>query len=172
MTAARHADAIRSYLNYVCQCAEITDADDWRDWVRRTLGSNAGRPDWVLRALAGPATVGLSIGMLGSACTPENGLEDGSGGRPTATGGVATGGMATGGRLMGGAPGTGGKYGMPYGGYGPPTGGKATGGTAGAADTGGIGSKYGVPFGGTGQAGGGAGGNGVRYGLPMTGMSG
>jgi hypothetical protein len=166
MTAERHADAVRSYLNYLCHRAEITDADGWRDWVRRVL--------------AGSATVGLSIGMLSSACAPENGLSDGTGGEPTGgratggwgtggvvpgsggayglpTGGTASGGVAAGGRWTGGAPGSGGKYGVPF-----PTGGRGTGGfmyTTGGAVAGG-------------SASGGAGGNGVRYGLPMGGSSG
>src|SRR5512141_15760 len=126
MTVERHADAVHSYLDYLCQRAEITDADGWRQWVRRTLGATTGRPDLVLRMLAGPATVGLSIGMLGSACTPEDGFEGGTGGQ--STGGVAMGGMGTGGVV----PGTGGAYGLPTGGTasgGVTTGGRLTGGT-------------------------------------------
>jgi hypothetical protein len=177
MYAERHAAAVRSYLGYLCQRPEIAESDGWRHWVRRTLGSGTGGSDWALRTLAVPATVGLSIGMLGSACTPEDGFEGGTGGRPTATGGVATGGVvqgtggayglptgglpatggvATGGRATGGLVGTGGKYGMPFGGSGPATGGRATGGTAGSGA----------------MASGGAGGIGVRYGIPIAGMSG
>jgi len=184
--AAEHADAVRSYLDYLCRRPGITEADGWRNWVAR--------------ALAGPATVGLSIGILGSACAPEDGFEGGTGGQPIATGGVATGGVV---------PGSGGAYGLVTGGHN--TGGRASGGVAtggvvsgsggayaiiiGGSNTGGrasggvvlggvgSGGKYGLgglltggkPAGGRGTglggtASGGAGGIGVRYGVPMGGI--
>jgi hypothetical protein len=180
MTIQRHAEAVRSYLDYLCHRPEITDADGWRDWVRRTRGGATGGPDWVLRTLAGPATVGLSIGILGSACTPEYGGTHGdSGGGPTGNGGtIATGGVSssTGGVGNAGAGGISVLYGVPVGGSGGATGGTAAKSTGGAGVAG-MGALYAIPSGGSSVATGGAkaiGGAGIAplYGVPVGGVGG
>jgi hypothetical protein len=176
MTLQRHAEAVRSYLDYLCHRPEITDADGWREWVSRTLGGSAARPDWVRRTLAGPATVGLSIGILGSACQPEYAPAwPGTGGGPTG-GATATGGTSTGGVRTGGAGGISALYGVPTGGAGGAAGGtdaKSTGG-AGVA---GMGALYAIPSGGFTHAMGGAkatGGASIAplYGVPVGGAGG
>jgi hypothetical protein len=189
MTAERHADAVRSYLDYLCDCPEPGSATPWPDWARRTMGATA--------------MVGLSLGA--GACGGDT-FEDGGQAGAVAGGGiVSNGGTAygiTGGRATGGVVGTGNigpVYGMPMGGtgsggratggvvsnggtaYGMPSGGRATGGivsnggtayampsggraTGGIIGTGNIGADYGVPFGGSGVGGQATGGSGLTAG--------
>jgi hypothetical protein len=173
MTAERHVDAVRRYLDYLCDCPQPGEAVTWAEWVRRTTGATA--------------VIGLTFGAV--ACGGETG-GDGQGGAPAVGGGAPAGGATimggTSGVLYGldggtprGGGGTGGigsLYGMPTGGTG--SGGKASGGaaTGGVLGTGGIGDLYGMPTGGIGSGGRGSGGAtgvggiGTLYGLPLGGM--
>jgi hypothetical protein len=139
MAANRHAGAVRSYLDYLCESPKPAEATPWVDWAKFTLGATA--------------MVGLSLGA--GACGGEASDGEGSGGGGVAgqpaggTGAVATGGVRTGGAAnVGGQPSggtinTGGvMYGMPGG---SPAGGRPAGGNS---PLGGIWTLYGLPTGG------------------------
>jgi hypothetical protein len=172
MTANRHADAVRAFLDYVCRSPQPAAALAWPEWMRRTTGATA--------------VVGLSFSVV--ACGGETfsggGGGGGPGGGPSGGGanivpvnggsiGVlygivqATGGnrIATGGAI--GAGGIGALYGMPIGGI--ASGGRVTGG---APATGGVlatgGTMYGM-IGGTGSGGRPTGGTATGGKAPLTG---
>src|SRR5512139_2690505 len=107
MAANDHADAVRSYLEYLCETPRPIEATPWADWTKVTV-------------------VGLALGA--GACGGEVDAEGGQGGSAAggviANGGTAygigTGGrgsMATGGVRVSGSGGLGALYGLPLGGY-------------------------------------------------------
>jgi hypothetical protein len=136
MTAERHADDVRSYLDYLCRSADQAEVIAWSSWVGRTMGATA--------------MVSLTLGVGSCAPTEYMPAFDTGGTGPTGgSGAVGTGGsgaMSTGGIA--------GNAGMTL--YGMPPGGQATGGTkaepTGGKGTAGMGALYAIPSGGTGGA--------------------
>jgi hypothetical protein len=127
MTEKRHADAVRSYLDYLCGCPVNGEVIAWSSWVGRTMGATA----MVSFTLTGSCTPQYPAPM------PDTGGSGGGGGAAATGGGGAA---ATGGGA--GTAGMGTLYGIPSGGTG--AGGVSTDGSGGIGGMA-VTPLYGVP---------------------------
>jgi hypothetical protein len=186
MAANRHADAVRCYLDYLCESPKPSEASPWVDWAKLTKGATAVAGFTLSVGACGGEAFDVEGGQAGNAAGGVIGYGGTAYGVPlggrgaVSTGGVRAGGTGGIGALyglpMGGVVGTGGAvaYGVPMGGYG--VGGRATAGS-GAVPTGGVvstgGTAYGISGGYRATGGSGAvstggvfGTGGTLYGLP------